>query len=164
MIQCKKPYIQCPFYGEFWSAIVETLATVSSSPPRRCAIACAESTVLEGSPKTAAPFGAFIFTGGAPELAGINAQSQPNRLAVASRHRRPLPSQGELIEFLASPRCRRWKPYRGWWIGASVMAYSGEPPRSRRPYRPSRREPSIPALTTTIRLSDTPSHFINLSR
>jgi hypothetical protein len=28
---------------------------------------------LEGSPKTATPFGAFIFTGGAPELAGIDA-------------------------------------------------------------------------------------------
>jgi hypothetical protein len=34
--------------------------------------ACAESTVPEGSPKIAAPFGAFIVTGGALELAGVD--------------------------------------------------------------------------------------------
>jgi hypothetical protein len=30
------------------------------------------------------PFGAFVFTGGAPEPADIDAWSQPNHLAVAS--------------------------------------------------------------------------------
>jgi hypothetical protein len=30
-------------------------------------------TIPEGTPKTAAPFGAFIFTGGATELAGVDA-------------------------------------------------------------------------------------------
>jgi hypothetical protein len=44
---------------------------------------------------TATPFGAFIFNGGAPELASVDAQSQPIRLTVASRHRRQLSSQGE---------------------------------------------------------------------
>jgi hypothetical protein len=43
----------------------------------------------ERSLKTATPFRAFIFTGGAPELADIDARSQLNCLAVASRHRRP---------------------------------------------------------------------------
>jgi hypothetical protein len=35
-----------------------------SSLPRRCATSRVESTIQEGSPKIAAPFGAFIFTGG----------------------------------------------------------------------------------------------------
>jgi hypothetical protein len=65
----------------------------------------AELTILKGLPKTAAPFGAFIFIGGAPELANVDAHSRPNRLANASRHRHPLSSQGQRIEFPASPRC-----------------------------------------------------------
>jgi hypothetical protein len=73
-----------------------------SSPPRRCAAARAESTIPEGSLKTAAPFGAFIFTGGAPELAGVDARSQLNRLTVTSCHRHPPLSQGEQIMFPAS--------------------------------------------------------------
>jgi hypothetical protein len=54
---------------------VETLAAVWSSPPHQCVAAHAESTVQEGSPKVAAPFGAFIFTGRAPELASDDARS-----------------------------------------------------------------------------------------
>jgi hypothetical protein len=127
MIWCKKSYIYCLFYGEFWSAIVKTLATVWSSPPHWCAAARAESTVPGGSPTTAAPFGAFIFTEGALELAGVDARSQPNCLAVASLHCRPLLSQGERIKFPASPRCRKWKPCRVWWTRVPVTAYSGEP-------------------------------------
>jgi hypothetical protein len=46
-----------------------------SSMPHWCATACAELTIQEGSPTTATPFGAFIFTGGAPELADDDAQS-----------------------------------------------------------------------------------------
>jgi hypothetical protein len=52
-------------------------------------------TIPEEWPKTTAPFGSFIFTGGATKLAGVDARSQLNRLTVASRHRRLLPSQGE---------------------------------------------------------------------
>jgi hypothetical protein len=80
----------------------------------------AESTISEGSPKTAAPFGAFIFTEGAPELAGVDDQSQPNRIAIAiaSYHHHPLSSQGERIDspHPASSRYRRWK----WEIKWSV--------------------------------------------
>jgi hypothetical protein len=96
-----------------------------SSPLCRCATTRAESTVPEGSPKTAAPFGAFIFTGGALDLVGDDTQSQPNCLTDAKRHRRPLPSQGEWNQFPTSPRCRRWTPCRVWWIRAPVTAYSG---------------------------------------
>jgi hypothetical protein len=99
-----------------------------SSPPRQHANAHAESTVQEGSLKTVVPFGAFIFTGGASELAGNDDRSQPSRLAVVSRHRRLLSSQGEWIEFLTSLRCRRWKPCGVWWTWAPVTAYSSEPP------------------------------------
>jgi hypothetical protein len=63
--------------------------------PRRCAAARAESTIPEGSLKTSTPFGAFIFTREATELAGVDARSQLNCLTVANRHRHPLPSQGE---------------------------------------------------------------------
>jgi hypothetical protein len=82
----------------------------SQNPSRRVKLtACVESTISEGSPKTAAPFGAFIFIGGAPELAGVDDQSQPNRIAIASHHHRPLPSQGERIDspHPASSRYRR---------------------------------------------------------
>jgi hypothetical protein len=93
MIRCRKPYIYCPFYGEFGPTKIETLAIVFSSPPRWCAIA--NSTILEGSPKTDAHAGALGLAGGSPEPAAIDAELAPSRLVVASRHRRPQPSQGE---------------------------------------------------------------------
>jgi hypothetical protein len=56
-------------------ATIETLAAVFSSLLHRSAITRAESTVQEGSQKTATSIGAFIFTGGAPQLTGDDAQS-----------------------------------------------------------------------------------------
>jgi hypothetical protein len=140
----------------------------SWNPSRRVKLAIALVCLhlhRKGSSMSAAPFGAFIFTGGAAELAGVDAWSQPNCLTVASHHRRLLLSQGERVKFPTSPRCLRWKPCQVWWTRAWVTTYSGEPPpRSHHPYRLSRREPSIPALTAMIRLSNTPSYFFNLSR
>jgi hypothetical protein len=73
-----------------------------SLPPHRCATAHAKSTVLEGSPKIDAHAGALGLAGGGPEPAAIDAELAPIRLTVASRHRHPLPSQGERIETLSS--------------------------------------------------------------
>jgi hypothetical protein len=66
-----------------------------SSPPRRCATACAKSIIPEGSPKTKAHAGALGLARGAPEPAAIDTVLALNRLTVASLHRHPLPSQGE---------------------------------------------------------------------
>jgi hypothetical protein len=78
-----------------------------SLPPRRCATACAKSTVPEGSPKTDARAGALGFARGAPEPATIDAELAPSHLALASCRRHPLPSQGERVEIPVSPRCYR---------------------------------------------------------
>jgi hypothetical protein len=70
---------------------------VFSSPPHQCATARAKSTVPEGSPKTDAHAGALGLAVGAPEPAAIDVELAPSRLAVASRHRRPLhPKVSEL--------------------------------------------------------------------
>jgi hypothetical protein len=99
-----------------------------SSQLRRWATACAEPTVQGGSSKSVAPYGAFVFAGGAPEIANTNTKLGPNRLIIASRHRRPPPPQGRLNEFATSPWCHRrksrWKPRPE----ASVTTYSCEPP------------------------------------
>jgi hypothetical protein len=71
---------------------------VFSSPPRHCAVARAKSTFLEGSLKIDAHAGTLNLARGAPELTAIDAELVPSRLAIASYHRRPLPSQGEQIK------------------------------------------------------------------
>jgi hypothetical protein len=78
-----------------------------SSPPHRCPAASAKSTVPEGSPKTDAHTGALGLPRGGPEPTAIDTELAPSRLAVASRHRRSLPSESERIEIPAMPRCRR---------------------------------------------------------
>jgi hypothetical protein len=74
-----------------------------SSQPHRCAAAHAKSTILEGSPKTDAHAGALGLAGGASKPTAVNAELAPSCLAVASLHRRPVPSQGERIEIPALP-------------------------------------------------------------
>jgi hypothetical protein len=75
--------------------MVETLATVFSSPLRWCAAARAKSTFPEGSPKTDTHAGALSLAGGAPKPAAIDAELTLSRLTIASLHHRPLPSHGE---------------------------------------------------------------------
>jgi hypothetical protein len=128
MIWCRKPYILCTFYGEFWSTKVKTLATVFSSPPRQCSATHAKSTILEGWLKTDAHAGALSLARGAPEPTTINAELAPSRPAHTSRHCCPMSSQGEQSRFSVSPWCHRWKPCRVRWTRAPVTAYSGEPP------------------------------------
>jgi hypothetical protein len=76
---------------------------VFSSPPRWCVATHAKSTVPEGSLKTDAHTGALGLAGGGPEPTTIDAELALSRLAIASRHRRPLPSQGERIEIPVLP-------------------------------------------------------------
>jgi hypothetical protein len=61
---------------------------------------------------TATPFGAFIFSRGAPELAGVDAQSQLNRLTVASHHCRPKVSESS-------------SPHRHDALGENVVVFGG---------------------------------------
>jgi hypothetical protein len=68
-----------------------------------CAAARAKSTIPKGSPKTDGYAGALGLARGASEPAAIDAELALSRLTVASRHRRPLPSQRERIKFPASP-------------------------------------------------------------
>jgi hypothetical protein len=128
MIRRKKPYILCPFYGEFWSTIVKTLITVWTSPPRRCAAARAKSTALGASREADAHASALGLVGGALEPTTIDAKLALSRPTHTSRHCCPPSSQGERSRFSTSLQFRRWKSHRKLRSGAPYTANSSEPP------------------------------------
>jgi hypothetical protein len=153
MIRCEQPYIQCPFYGEFWSAIIETLSAALAR--RRAGVPPPMLNQLSRKDQRRPP--PPLVPSSWPE----EHRSLPATMPEANWTTSPLPSQGQRNEFPASPRCRRWKPYRVWWAGAPVTAYFDEPPPwSCRPWQLSHPRPSIPTLTATIRLFDTPLYFL----